>query len=85
MVVWMLDGGLDVGCSMVVGMLMVVGVLMVVGWLNENRFQPELRTMAAFVISVFVDNHRRGQDMCLEVRFKRRAPVSLFFLGGYPS
>eukprot|EP00729_Bicosta_minor_P009410 gene9410-33457_t len=34
--------------------------------LADPRYDPELRTMAAFVISVFVDSHRKGQDLCYD-------------------
>eukprot|EP00040_Diaphanoeca_grandis_P032726 m.199067 g.199067 ORF g.199067 m.199067 type:complete len:1326 (+) comp32720_c0_seq1:176-4153(+) len=39
----------------------------------DTEAEPQLRAMAAFVISVFVDNHPKGQDACIENRFIERA------------
>eukprot|EP00039_Didymoeca_costata_P008263 m.109666 g.109666 ORF g.109666 m.109666 type:complete len:1325 (+) comp14009_c0_seq1:230-4204(+) len=34
--------------------------------LADSRYDSSLRTMAAFVISVFVDDHPQGREMCLD-------------------
>ncbi|EPS67272.1 hypothetical protein M569_07504, partial [Genlisea aurea] len=62
--IWTKILALDKSCQ--VDLVKDAGHTYFIRFLDSPEVFPEQRAMAAFVLAVIVDNHRRGQDACIE-------------------